>query len=233
MTTGDIVRAYEMLISLNGYKDSAEKASSIYDMYVLEKYKKGNYIEFGSYEQDNDMSNGKEEIEWLVLDVVDGKVLLVSKYALDTKQYDAGETDMTWEKSMLRTWLNSEFYYSAFSDEEKAKLCRVTVSADRNLYHDTDQGYATNDQIFLLSIPEVSAYLSDKDSRWCKPTAFAKANGAYTDFRGYCCWWLRSMGENPYKASFVDQFGGLNRDGDSVYRNDVAIRPAIWIDLNV
>ena len=27
----------------------------------------GTYVTFGSYEQDNDLSNGKEDIEWLVL----------------------------------------------------------------------------------------------------------------------------------------------------------------------
>ena len=35
--------------------------------------KVGDYIKFGAYEQDNNTSNGKEDIEWLVLEVKDGK----------------------------------------------------------------------------------------------------------------------------------------------------------------
>ena len=48
----------------------------------------GNIVAFGRYEQDNDLTNGPEPIEWIVLDVVDGektKALLLSKYGLDAK----------------------------------------------------------------------------------------------------------------------------------------------------
>ncbi len=43
----------------------------------------GDVIYFGSYEQDNNLSNGKEEIEWIVLAKENRKALLISKYALD------------------------------------------------------------------------------------------------------------------------------------------------------
>ncbi|MBP3696995.1 MAG: hypothetical protein J6J45_05560, partial [Clostridia bacterium] len=66
----------------------------------------GDYITFGSYEQDNDLSNGKEPIEWLVLDKQDGKVLVISKYALDAKPYNDEYVDVTWETCTLRSWLN-------------------------------------------------------------------------------------------------------------------------------
>ena len=41
----------------------------------------GDIIEFGSYEQDNDSSNGSEPIKWRVLEVSDGSALVVSEYA--------------------------------------------------------------------------------------------------------------------------------------------------------
>lgn len=78
MDAGNIVEAYEALIALDGYKDSADKANSIYDKYKVEKLKAakvGDYVFFGAYEQDNNTSNGKEDIEWLVLEVKDGKAL--------------------------------------------------------------------------------------------------------------------------------------------------------------
>ena len=43
------------------------------------------YITFGTYEQDNDTSNGAEPIEWEVPDVKGGKALVISKYILDAK----------------------------------------------------------------------------------------------------------------------------------------------------
>ena len=48
----------------------------------------GDYVTFGTYEQDNNLKNGAEAIEWQVLDKKDCKVLLLSKYALDAKPYN-------------------------------------------------------------------------------------------------------------------------------------------------
>lgn len=39
----------------------------------------GDTILFGRYEPDNDLENGKEPIEWWVIDQIDGKALLFSK----------------------------------------------------------------------------------------------------------------------------------------------------------
>lgn len=38
-------------------------------------------ILFGTYEQDNDASNGREKIQWLVLEIEDNRALLISKDA--------------------------------------------------------------------------------------------------------------------------------------------------------
>ena len=43
----------------------------------------GSIIKYGYYEQDNDLSDGKEEIEWLVLNKTGNKVYVISKYVLD------------------------------------------------------------------------------------------------------------------------------------------------------
>lgn len=68
---GNIIEAYESLIDLDGYKDSDEIASGLREQYKLEKMKTaevGDSIFIGTYEQDKDQNNGKEEIEWIVLD---------------------------------------------------------------------------------------------------------------------------------------------------------------------
>lgn len=45
-------------------------------------------VTFGRYEQDNNLGNGPEPIEWIVLDSNNGEVLLLSKYGLDVKKYN-------------------------------------------------------------------------------------------------------------------------------------------------
>ena len=235
MDAGNIVEAYEALIALDGYKDSADKANSIYDQYKVEKLKvakAGDYVFFGAYEQDNNTSNGKENIEWLVLEVKDGKALVISKYALDCKQYNTSYTDVTWETCTLRKWLNNDFLGAAFSAAEKAMIPTVTVSADKNRYYSTNPGYATQDQVFLLSITEVNKYFSSDSARQCEPTDFAVANGAWEDSSGNCWWWLRSPGVSQGDAADVLSDGYVDEYGSGVNHDELAVRPALWIDLS-
>ena len=192
-------------------------------------------ITFGSYEQDNNLENGKEAIEWLVLDVKDGKALVISKYALDCKQYNETYTSVTWETCTLRTWLNNDFLNSAFSESEKSKILTVTVSADSNPSYRTNPGNATKDQIFLLSITEAEKYFSYGSARECQPTAYAKAQGAWTSssgtYAGNCWWWLRSPGWSQNNAACVSYVVNVYYDGSNVHSSSYAVRPALWIDL--
>ena len=51
----------------------------------LDKIFVGADYAFGSYEQDNDVSNGKESINWIVLEKSGNKLMLITEYALDAK----------------------------------------------------------------------------------------------------------------------------------------------------
>lgn len=232
MDAGNIVEAYEALVALDGYKDSADKANSIYDKYKLKVAKAGDYVFFGAYEQDNNTSNGKEDVEWLVLEVKDGKALVVSKYALDCKQYNTSNTDVTWETCTLRKWLNNDFINAAFSSYEKAMIPTVTVSADKNPDYSTNPGNATQDQVFLLSITEANKYFNSNGARQCVPTDYAVANGTRESNSGNCWWWLRSPGYDLNNAADVCIGGGVYERGNGVGSGDGAVRPALWIDLN-
>ena len=236
MDAGNIVEAYEALIALDGYKDSTVKANSIYDKYKTEKLKTakvGDYVFFGAYEQDNNTSNGQEDIEWLVLEVKGGKALVISKYALDCQQYNTSYTNVTWETCTLRKWLNNNFINSAFTANEKAMIPTVTVSADKNPNFSTNPGNATQDQVFLLSITEANKYFSSDSARQCKPTEYADAGGVLVRYsEGNCCWWLRSPGYDLYYAAYVDFYGDVLGFGGDVRSDYIAVRPALWIDLN-
>lgn len=108
-------------------------------------YNVGDIIKFGRYEQDGNEENGKEEIEWEVLSVEADRILLLSKYALDSKQYHFEKTSVTWENCSLRKWLNNDFKNIAFSSEEQKEIMCVTVVNEDNAYYGTEGGNNTQD----------------------------------------------------------------------------------------
>ena len=192
--------------------------------------KVGDYFTFGSYEQDIDTTNGKEDIEWLVLDKQDDKILIISKYALDTVPYNKDVRSVTWETCTLRKWLNNDFYNSAFNEEEKTKIKSSTVTADANPEYDTDPGNNTGDKVFLLSINEVRKYFSTWEARKCVPTDYAIAQGACVS-DSHCWWWLRSPGYDSDYAARVYNDGDVYYYGYGVDDDYDCVRPALWIEI--
>ena len=61
--------------------------------------KKFDVIEFGGH-------------NWIVLDVQDGKALLLSEDVLEERAYQPQGGDVTWESSDIRKYLNTEFFNS-------------------------------------------------------------------------------------------------------------------------
>ena len=188
---------------------------------------------FGTYEQDNNTSNGKEEIEWIVLAREGDQVLVISRYALDCIPYNRSSTSVTWETCSLRKWLNGTFLDAAFSESERAMIPSVTVDADKNPSWSTSPGNSTTDQVFLLSIREVNKYFSSHSARQCQGTAYCYAQGALKAYNGKCWWWLRSPGVDQTSAASVGFDGNIFifEFGNSVNYDKYAVRPALWINL--
>lgn len=193
----------------------------------------GDTITFGAYEQDNNTSNGKEAIEWTVLDKDGMSLLLVSKQSLDCQQYNTSYTNVTWESCSLRKWMNGTFLNNAFSAEEQSQIQNTNVSADKSPKYSTNPGNATTDKVFLLSITEAEKYFSSDSARQCSATAYAKAQGAYTSTgNGNCWWWLRSPGIRQDDAAAVTYDGSVSYSGLYVNYVSDAVRPALWINLD-
>lgn len=218
MDSGDYAAAYILLNGLN-YNDSANKLKMIEESDAWIKIcPVGKTVTFGSYEQDNNTANGKEAIEWIVLEWEADKVLLISKYALDSQQYQEESTQITWEECSLNRWLNRTFAAAAFNSEEK----------DCILYYS-----AAKCKVFLLSIEEAKDYLNSDSLRQCKGTAYCYAQGAYRTTDGNCKWWLRTPARvNVVRADVILENGCIQNSGSLTNSNDVSVRPAIWIDLS-
>ena len=207
--------------------DTEARLEEIRDAYI------GDYVTFGTYEQDNRTGNGTEAIEWQVLDKKDGKVLLISKYALDCKPYNEQEREVTWETCTLRRWLNDEFYNTAFTSIEQQYIAESYIFNEDNQTYYTDAGEHTYDNVFLLSLDEVDAYFADDIARKTEMTQYTKANGGDPNRKGntYGRWWLRSPGSSSDSAAVVNNDGDVSRIGDYVdFLYDV-VRPALWIEV--
>ena len=230
---GNYDGAYEMLEALSGYENIDTIIENDKNISDAAKYRIGNIVEFGIYEQDNISSNGKEAIEWQILAREGGRVLLISKYALDCQKYISNYTDITWEKCTLRTWLNETFLNTAFSAEEQKQIVSSKVTADKNPNYGTNPGNDTTDKVFLLSVNEVNQYFTSDSAMQCKPTAYAKAQGCNVNKNNKnCWWWLRTPGRDAKTAVRVSADGSVNLNGYLILHDATAVRPAIWINLD-
>ena len=197
----------------------------------------GDTVYFGAYEQDNDTSNGKEKIAWLVLAKERDRILVISDKTLDCQPYNMTWSDVTWETCSLRQWLNDTFLNTAFSSAEQALIADTSVSADKNPECSTNPGNTTTDKVFLFSIDEVNQYFDSAEASKCVPTVYAKANGGMTSSaytKGGVVtywWWLRSPGDYQFFAAYVGFDGTTSCSGGPVNAVAGGVRPALWINL--
>ena len=237
LASGDYASAYALVRDMD-YKDSAGIAAQC--LFPLQKAGLGDAtvgatLRFGVYEQDNDPSNGPEEIEWLVLDVDGTKALVVSKYGLEAREFN-DELNVyhvvTWANSQLRTWLNDTFYRTAFSAEHQQLILTTEVAAGRSPVSDVHPGRDTKDHIFLLSIDEATRYFDSDSARQCRATESCSTKKMEKDDDGFCYWWLRSPGIQDSCPVVVIARGSIFTNGFSCgHKPEIAVRPAMWIEL--
>ena len=121
---------------MEGYADGKNGKANKYlkeaDRAGFVNVKVGDIITFGNYWQGKDKSAGKQPVEWQVLDVKDGKALVISKYGLIKHEYNKEHICVTWETCTLRKWLNYAFIKDIFSAEEMKAVMLSDVKAERS-----------------------------------------------------------------------------------------------------
>lgn len=235
---GSYKEAYHIFAELGDYKDSAalgDRAYVAYEKGMLGDAKIGDTILFGHFEQDNNLENGAEPIEWIVLDEKDGKVLVLSKYCLTSMKYNNMYIPTTWEVSQLRGWLNVDFSVDAFSADEREVISIATNSTPDNLrdpnpaYH-TVGGNDTKDRVFLLCGEEVEKYFPEQEDRRAYSTAYAKAKGVYVDSE-HSWWWTRTPGGYQHFSTIVRTNGYVQYTGGYLCSKNGGVRPAMWLTV--
>lgn len=209
------------------------------DKLFSEQVHKGDTLAFGHWEQDNDLANGPEAIEWQVLEVDGDRALLISKYGLEPRVYHDDPVAITWAESSLRAWLNGEFAQQAFERNESAAIKRSLVKTEDNGI--SSGGKDTSDRLFLLSLSEAQQYLQGNAERKTQytPWALAKALEIQPKLKtdGSCAYWLRSPGQvESENVVYVHMDGSLTAKQQMGYAASkgvwMAVRPAMWVDLN-
>lgn len=206
--------------------------------------KVGDSVYFGKYEQDGNTKNGKEKIEWQVLDKKGNKVLLMSKKVLDIQAYHKAWKDVTWEESTLRKWLNEDFVKEAFASNEKKKIqdSKIKNKDNKAEHWHTKGGNDTTDKVFLLSIDETKKYFKEDENRKGEITAYgikrlaelwdmseSEIKEKYFAEANTWWYWLRSSGGRQCRAASVALGGGIREDGFCVFNDYEGVFPAVWV----
>ena len=193
-----------------------------------------------------------ERIKWRVLKVNSSTMFVVADKGLDCKCYNDTYKSITWENCTLRSWLNNDFYETAFSSGERGAIVSQTMVNEDNPYYNTEGGNDTTDRVFLLSISEVTnleyGFCEYRDvfseSRSMRLSDYAHSRGAFIthdgdydyteDFytRGDSWWWLRIPGNSSGYASQIDHLESVNLYGNKVNDSQNAVVPALHIDLS-
>lgn len=220
-------------------EDNMEKASSLASANV------GELVSFGTYEQDNDESTTNEEILWIVVDKTETEIKLLSLYALDALSMMRPNEPMNWETSLVREFLNNEFFNKAFTASEQQKIKSVTVKNTPNPIHGTDNGNDTIDKVYIFSLEEVVEYYGiDGYNEGVYENIFAHASqlcaskGVWLEdpTSTRCWWWLRSAGGSETNAAEVGSFGYISFNGTNAANPELGgsrgIRPVIHVRLD-
>lgn len=221
----DILQEREWLTQ-SRYRTESERsvANHVYEI--------GSYLSFGCYPQG---INGEiKPIEWQVLQTEQDKMLLISKYGLDNSCFHNVEEETNWEKCSLRSWLNRNFYNTAFTKlQQKQILATDIVVEESEVSHDR---HTVQDHIFLLSLHEakrILGYSSSKSSNSyagievCEPTDYVVRFRKAWIVDGSVCWWLRSNGTIDSRAAYVER-DYPDSAGEEIYE-EYGVRPAMWI----
>ncbi|MCR5431394.1 MAG: DUF6273 domain-containing protein [Lachnospiraceae bacterium] len=213
-----------ILLSGNTFIGSEAKKDSIKNVSPEIKFlgkKVGDTVDFGSFELDGNTENGKEHLEWKILEIKDDSCLVICDSFIDFLQFNTVNVEINWEQSYCRKILNLSHYQDMFSNKEKELVLEKNVEATKNPSYDTDPGKDCTNYLFLLSCDEFSRLLKDEADRKVSSITYkAQPNGMN--------WWLRTPGAATGSIVYV------NADGEMVLEGAPAnlqfcIRPAMWV----
>lgn len=203
-----------------------------------------------SYQDDNGYFTSNiywfkyEPITWRVLDVQTDKAFLMADFILDSQDYYYSTSTRTiggstvysnnYAESHIRSWLNDNFYNTAFTAEEKSIIQTTTVDNSAASTGYVPNQYAcnnTSDKIFLLSAAEATSAsygLQTNSSKLLYRTDYSEIQGVRVHADSYSEWFTRSPStESNSYTLLIRNYGDVSRY--SINSTHFGIVPALWI----
>lgn len=191
-----------------------------------------------------------EPITWNVLSNSNGDYYIVSSVLLDAHCYYNSTSNRTidgktiypnnYEYSDIRTWLNNDFYNSAFA-LGNTYIQTTTVDNSASTTNSSSNLYACNntqDKVFLPSYQDYinssygfSTSTGSTDTRYCRTTDWARARGAWCSYQ-YNGYYLTRSPSSAYSfyAWGVGYDGSLDNYG-GVSGTSRSVRPSLSINI--
>lgn len=197
-----------------------------------------------------------EPIEWRILSNENSAAFLMSEMILDSQQYYVNDEDRTidgetifasnYAKSDIRTWLNNDFYETAFDNFQKKIIEKTLVDNSADSVDPTDRDYLsesgcicenTEDNVFLLSYKEINGVngfaagnIADP-AKQLKATDYAKIQGI--DYMYETPFWrLRSPAtKRAGQVVFYNGYSQSSSNRSAVYTTSDGVVPALNIKL--
>ncbi len=211
------------------------------------EYKMYDSIYFGNYWQEDtngdgtaDKNDDKTPVKWRILEKDGSDVLLMADKCLDVRPYydsDSHMNNVKYKDSILRMWLNDEFYNTAFNDIEK-KAIKKTKVMDNNIYtldyiYILDKEALTNND-YGFNSPYYYSYDTPNMMSQATATDYACNMMSYDYNSNIICdekyrsWWLRDDGISDY---YINEMGKLTE----VYiaNSRYYVRPVMHADLSL
>ena len=247
--TNNINNNEELVAALDDLAESGSPEANGYYLYNDQYYAKtvADLFTYASKTFANgiEITNGEtywfecEPITWNVLDDHNGEYVLLSSIVLDQCCYHPSFNNNKYKDSYVRTWINEDFYNSAFIlDNSYIQTTIVdnsasTTASETNPYACED----TEDNVFLLSYQDClnndygfPSSTSECGERVCPTTDWAKARGIciYSDETNGR-YWTRSPSEETEVCAMH-----VSDEGTIFYENTnrkFGVRPAITIKI--
>ena len=212
----DYIGANDLLMQLDGYCDSREKAASIALNLMRQRIKAGakRKIRFGKY-------------EWRVLTIKNDVALIITENNVKNVPYSENLEGIhwidgiCWSESTVRKYLNTGFL-GEFSDDEKSLIQTSPITTPDNPEYGTPGEPGTSGRVFLLSIEEALQFFSDDADR--RPDE--SVPGVEADWS-----WLRSLGGEKTFAAIIEKNGKISMGGSRITNLKGGIRPTMFIKL--
>lgn len=202
-------------------EEKNDKRDIMYDVeekHQIDSESEKRLVRFGYYEQDGNLENNTEIVDWQVLDEKDDCYLLISKYILDVfKINNIGNIEDIQNK--INKMLEDN---NVFTKEEKLNIYNVSIKSYNNvMIYMRDAA----DIGFLLNEEEINKYFNGKENKKAKATRYA-INKGLNDYNEYVDYLVR----NESDISYISRYGYLaNEEKNTSGVEYVGIRPCIYI----